>query len=40
MDEAFSGLRAAIERASGGGVYAEVLESGTIAIGDAVLWEE
>ncbi|MGE5925892.1 MAG: MOSC domain-containing protein [Gemmatimonadota bacterium] len=36
MDEAVPGLRRAMDRAWGGGAFAEVLEDGTIAIGDAV----
>ncbi|HEY8550508.1 MAG TPA: MOSC domain-containing protein [Vicinamibacterales bacterium] len=39
MDEAFLGLRTALEPHWGGGAFAEVLDSGTIAIGDAVSWE-
>jgi MOSC domain-containing protein YiiM len=40
MDEAHQGLRKAMERDWGGGVYAEVMDDGEIAIGDAVAWEE
>jgi len=40
MDEAHPGLRAAMEHDWGGGVYAEVMDDGEIAIGDAVAWEE
>jgi MOSC domain-containing protein YiiM len=39
MDEALQGLRAALERARAGGIYAEVLEGGVVGIGDPVRWE-
>jgi MOSC domain-containing protein YiiM len=39
MDEACRGLRAALEPHWGGGAYAEVLDDGTIAVGDAVEWD-
>jgi MOSC domain-containing protein YiiM len=39
MDEAFDGLRPAMASDWGGGVYAEVLEDGEIAVGDEVAWE-
>jgi MOSC domain-containing protein YiiM len=39
MEEAASGLQAAMRQRWGGGVYAEVLDGGTIAVGDAVTWE-
>jgi len=39
MDEALPGLRNAMTVDWGGGVFAEVLESGDIAIGDDVEWE-
>lgn len=38
MDEACPGLRQALAHRWGGGVYAEVLDSGPIQIGDAVAW--
>ena len=40
MDEAHPGLRAAMEPDWGGGAYGEVLDDGTIAVGDAVRWLE
>ncbi len=39
MDEAWPGLRAALDPEWRGGVYAEVLDDGDIAIGDPVGWE-
>jgi MOSC domain-containing protein YiiM len=39
MDEALPGLRNAMKVDWAGGVFAEVLESGDIAIGDEVEWE-
>ena len=39
MDEALPGLRAAMGTAWGGGAFAEVLDDGTIAVGDTVTWE-
>ena len=39
MDEAFDGLRLAMASDGGGGVYAEVLEDGDIAVGDEVAWD-
>jgi len=38
MDEAYAGLRRAMASDWGGGVYAEVLENGEIAVGDEVAW--
>ena len=38
MDEAHPGLRAAMEPEWGGGAYGEVLDDGTIAVGDTVSW--
>ena len=39
MDEALPGLRGAMGRNWGGGVFAEVLDDGEIAVGDEVEWE-
>jgi MOSC domain-containing protein YiiM len=38
MDEAFRGLREAMQPRWGGGVWAEVLHGGRIAVGDPVSW--
>jgi MOSC domain-containing protein YiiM len=38
MDEALPGLRSAMQVDWGGGVFAEVLEGGEIALGDEVDW--
>jgi len=38
MDEALPGLRSAMELDWGGGVFAEVLDDGDIAVGDEVAW--
>jgi MOSC domain-containing protein YiiM len=40
MDEAHEGLRAAMEHGWGGGVFAEVVDGGAIAVGDPVEWDE
>ncbi len=40
MDEALEGLRAALEVNWGGGVFAEVLDSGEITVGDEVVWSQ
>jgi MOSC domain-containing protein YiiM len=40
MDEALPGLRAAMAVDWGGGVFAEALDDGQIAVGDEVAWEE
>lgn len=40
MDEALPGLRAALDPDWRGGVFAEVLDDGAIAVGDAVVWED
>jgi len=39
MDEALPGLRAAMQVDWGGGVFAEILDGGEIAVGDEVRWE-
>jgi len=39
MEEAAVGLQEAMGRRWGGGVFAEVLDGGAIAVGDAVTWE-
>lgn len=39
MEEAFPGLQAALAIGWRGGVFAEVLDGGEIAIGDGVTWE-
>ena len=40
MDEAFPGLRRAMQEDWGGGAFAEVLDNGEIAVGDAVEWSD
>jgi MOSC domain-containing protein YiiM len=40
MDEALYGLRRAMAHDWGGGVYAQVLDDGEIAVGDEVAWVE
>lgn len=40
MDEAFPGLRAALEPSWRGGAFGEVLDSGEIVVGDPVAWVE
>jgi MOSC domain-containing protein YiiM len=40
MDEAYEGLRSALDPHWGGGAFGEVLDNGEIAVGDAVSWEE
>ena len=40
MEEAQPGLKSAMEGSWNGGAFGEVLDDGTIAVGDAVLWRE
>ena len=39
MEDAAAGLQAAMRQHWGGGAYAEVIDGGSIAVGDAVSWE-
>jgi len=39
MEEAYAGLQAAMDKHWGGGAFAEVIDGGTIRVGDAVAWE-
>jgi MOSC domain-containing protein YiiM len=39
MEEAAAGLQTAMRHRWGGGVFAEVVQGGTIAVGDKVTWE-
>jgi MOSC domain-containing protein YiiM len=39
MEKASAGLQKAMRARWGGGVFAEILEGGPIAVGDAVAWE-
>ena len=40
MDDTKAGLRAALRTEWGGGVFAEALSAGWIAVGDPVSWNE
>jgi MOSC domain-containing protein YiiM len=40
MEEALPGLRQTMYENWGGGAFGEVLEDGTIAVGDVVAWED
>jgi MOSC domain-containing protein YiiM len=40
MDEALPGLQSAMREHSGGGVFAEVIDGGEIAVGDPVFWSQ
>lgn len=39
MEEAAAGLQQAMRQRWGGGAFAEVIEGGSIAVGDVVVWE-
>jgi MOSC domain-containing protein YiiM len=39
MEEAAAGLQAAMRERWGGGAFAEVLDGGTVTVGDAVAWD-
>jgi MOSC domain-containing protein YiiM len=39
MDQALPGLRLAMAHQWGGGVFAQVLDDGEVAVGDEVVWE-
>jgi MOSC domain-containing protein YiiM len=39
MDEALPGLRAALSEPWGGGAFGEVLDDGTLTVGDPARWE-
>jgi hypothetical protein len=39
MEDAAAGLQAAMRQRWGGGVFAEVVDGGSIAVGDPVNWE-
>jgi MOSC domain-containing protein YiiM len=39
MEDAAAGLQAAMRQRWGGGVFAEVVDGGSIAVGDIVNWE-
>ena len=39
MEDAAAGLQAAMRQHWGGGAYAEVIDGGSIAVGDTVSWE-
>lgn len=39
MEEALAGLQAVMRSEWGGGAFAEVLDGGTVAVGDVVSWE-
>jgi hypothetical protein len=39
MDELLPGLRGAMKADWGGGVFGQILDEGTIAVGDSVVWD-